>query len=103
MFNIGQEVICVDGEFNAEQIKRIPNRPLRDKIYTIRDCFRQKGVMVVLLKELVNPQLPASSDTTSDGGYGLYFEPNFRATRFAPLVPDLVEENEKVTELSFIL
>lgn len=101
MFRKGQEVICVDGEFNVEQIKRIPCRPIEDKIYTIRDFFRQKGTDVVLLEELVNPDLPLSQDTTTDGGYGYTFEPTFAVRRFAPLMPDLVDED--IVEMSYII
>ncbi len=102
MFNKGQEVICVDGNFHPESIKLIPNLPVQDKLYTIRDFFKSKGESVVLLEEIINPHLPLTQDNTSDGGHGFTFEPTFAARRFAPLIEhppieEFVEEFDLVS------
>lgn len=95
MFSKNQEVICINDQFHPESKKLIPNLPVENSIYTIRDCFGQKGTMVVLLNEIVNPHVNATNDSTGDGGYGFSFEPTFKADRFTTLLgTDLTEEFE---------
>jgi hypothetical protein len=73
------EIICIDDEFTQEQILHIPNRPVKDKIYTIRDIFYlPSGEVGIHLHELTNPNLPHPS------GLGT-FEPNFNSKRFTTL------------------
>lgn len=98
-----QKVVCVDGKFHPESIKLIENRPVENNVYTVRDCFMQKGQMVVLLEEIINKPLNMSNETTTDGGYGFSFEPNFKASRFVPLDELFDKEIESlVNEIEFV-
>lgn len=81
---IGQEVICVDDQFLPQQINLIPNRPVKDKLYTIRDIFTTRMGKAVHLEEITNPPLEHPS------GMGT-FEPSFAVNRFRPLVDDSIE------------
>ena len=87
MFQVGQRVVCVNDSFDARQRATIPNLPVRDETYTVRDAFRvtrngtAAGIWAVHLRELDNPDLPHPS------GLGT-FEPSFAAARFAPQAED---------------
>lgn len=73
-FKAGELVICIDDKFTEEQIALIPNRPIEDKVYTIREAFPVRGGKdAVRLEEIINPQIPEGTFT---------FEPSFNATRF---------------------
>ena len=90
---VGQEVVCIDGEFMPPQISLIPNRPKEDKIYTIRDIFTTRMGRALHLEEITNPQLEHPS------GLGT-FEPSFAIERFRPLIEDEVEATvEEVEEM----
>lgn len=110
MYQVGQRLVCVNDSFDARQRATIPNRPVRDEVYTVRDAFRvtrngtAAGIWAVHLRELSNPDLPHPS------GLGT-FEPSFAAERFAPqregevavereldvMLKELVEETELET------
>jgi len=92
MLKVNEKVVCINGNFHEESKKLIPNLPVENEIYTIRDSFRQKGEAVVLLNEITNPHLDISQDTTADGGYGFSFEPSFKASRFIPISDLELEE-----------
>ncbi len=81
---VGQEVICINDKFAPVQIEIIPNRPLENKMYTIRDIFTTRNGRAVHLEQLNNPLLSHPS------GMG-QFEPSFAIDRFRPIVSDDVE------------
>ena len=82
MYKVGQQVVCVNDAFDPLQCATIPNRPQRDKVYTVRDAFQvtrngtSSGIWALHLTEISNPHLSHPS------GLGT-FEPSFAATRFA--------------------
>ena len=87
-------LVCIDDAFHPESIKRIPNRPVKDEAYTVRDVIRMaNGRMGLLLHEITNPLL-------KDEVTGFEFEPSFAARRFAKLddMPDAEELLEAVNE-----
>jgi hypothetical protein len=88
---VGQEVICIDDKFKPEQIALIPNRPVEDKIYTIRDIFTTRNGRAVHLEQITNPHLEHPS------GLGT-FEPSFSVDRFVTLLDADVEVEEEVLE-----
>ncbi len=92
---VGQEVVCIDDNFMPEQILLIPNRPVEDKIYTIRDIFSTRMGQAVHLEEIANPPLEHPS------GLGT-FEPSFSVDRFRPLISDDVHVEEEVEEAVFM-
>ena len=87
MFQVGQRIVCVNDTFDARQRATIPNLPVKDEVYTVRDVFQvtrnqtASGIWAVHLRELTNPDLPHPS------GLGT-FEPSFAAERFAPQAED---------------
>lgn len=89
---IGQQVICINDKFNAEQIKIIPNRPVEGKIYTIRDIFPVLDSVLglggkgVLLEEIINPFIENNMNTQYS------FEPNFSSHRFKPILETEIKE-----------
>lgn len=94
--NIGTEVICINDVFSDEQIKLIPNRPKKDKIYVVRDSFKTRNGNALHLMEITNPPLKHPS------GMGT-FEPSFSSERFAPLISDeLLSELLEETELEVL-
>lgn len=78
---VGQDVICINDVFKPEQIALIPNRPVEDKTYTIRDIFTTRMGRAILLNEITNPHLEHPS------GMGT-FEPSFSIDRFTTLLSD---------------
>lgn len=82
------EVICINDSFPTESIARIPNRPVRDKIYHFRDVIlypnKTKGV---LLEEIINPHLSHPT------GLGT-FEPTFNINRFANLDMTIISQEQ---------
>lgn len=103
MFQTGQRVVCVNDDFEPWVYDLYRALPKKDQVYTIRavsvgrskpqfrvDDEAQLRItaaefdLLVLLKELVNPDDPHSSVKQELG---------FRADRFAPLQEDEVEED----------
>lgn len=78
---VGQDVVCIDDKFSAEQEALIPNRPVEGSIYTVRDVFTTRMGRAIHLAELRNPPLNHPS------GLG-QFEPSFSVERFQPLLTD---------------
>lgn len=95
IMKIGQEVICIDDHFLPQQIELIPNRPVQDKIYTIRDIFSTRMGRALHLEEITNPQLEHPS------GLGT-FEPSFAVDRFRPLISDEILETVEEEEAVFV-
>lgn len=60
MFEIGEQVVCIDASMQAHTIeeltKDVPNWIVQDKKYTIRGFNENDGIVLgVLLEEVVNP------------------------------------------------
>lgn len=105
---LGKKVICVNDNFShlsKEQLAGIPNRPVKDKTYVIRDAFKTFNGWAYHLVEISNPHLDHPS------GMGT-FEPSFNQNRFTdPIegggrtlsirskVKDKTKEIEKIGEL----
>ena len=104
MFKTGQQVVCINDDFDAWVYDLYRALPKKDSIYTVRSVgvgrsnptfavnddaeIQLTGAefdMLILLKELLNPDDPHSSVKQELG---------FRAERFAPLLEDEEEEEE---------
>lgn len=102
MFQNGQRVVCINDDFEPWVYDIYRALPKKDKIYTVRSVgigrsnptfavnddaeIKLTGAefdMLILLKELNNPDDPHSSVKQELG---------FRAERFAPLQEETVEE-----------
>lgn len=85
-FDIGQQVVCVDDIFEGKGWIRVPHKPQRNQVYTVRGCcefeYEVGGVKsAVLLEELLNPKISVPLPSKS-----LFFgEPPFPACRFRPV------------------
>lgn len=77
-FHVGQAVVCIKGDGWRPEFTAV-NRPVKGKVYTIRQVIIDGGDCLLWLKELLNPALKP-----------FLFEPGFLAYRFAPveLLPD---------------
>lgn len=108
MFKTGQKVVCVDDQFEPWVYDLYKSLPKRDQIYTVRALRAGRSNpkftvndeaeikladaqfdILLLLKELLNPDDPHSSVKQELG---------FRSDRFAPLLeePEEAEEEELV-------
>ncbi|MFC5454841.1 hypothetical protein [Prosthecobacter fluviatilis] len=104
MFKTGQQVVCIDDQFDPWVFDLYKSLPKKDEIYTVRAIragrsnpqfvvnddaeIKLAGAefdILLLLKELNNPDDPHSSVKQELG---------FRSERFAPLL----EETEEVEE-----
>jgi hypothetical protein len=102
MFKTGQQVVCIDDDFEPWVFDLYRALPKKDQIYTVRAVgvgrsnpqfvvnddaqIKITGAefdFLILLKELLNPDDPHSSAKQELG---------FRAERFAPLLEDTEEE-----------
>ena len=83
---IGTLVECIDDRFNAEQLKKIPNRPQKGNHYMIREIIELGHLVGVMLEEIRNP-LTAKFK-------GQDIEPNFNIERFREIegLDDLYDE-----------
>ncbi|MCU0450234.1 MAG: hypothetical protein MUC97_10420 [Bernardetiaceae bacterium] len=96
MFNIGDRVVCVNGDFsmypNIYDLYR--QLPRRDEVYTVRERqFLQGTGYRLLLEEIENP--PVYIDMVKG-----MVEPGFDARRFALLNnPQQVHAGQAVEEL----
>ena len=105
MFKTGQQVVCINDDFEPWVYDLYRSLPKKDKIYTVRSVgvgrsnpqfavnddaeIQLTGAefdMLILLKELLNPDDPHSSVKQELG---------FRAERFAPLLEDEDEAEER--------
>lgn len=71
----GTQVICIDDKFDPKLVSLIPNRPIRDEIYTVRETLLTRNGKAIQLEELRNPAL---YDELHKG----MFEPSFHVRRF---------------------
>ena len=92
MIKEGDQVVCIDDVFDARSLEIIPNRPIKDNIYTIREMryYDMHDKMGVTLMEIKN------SKNVRDL-FGKTQEPSFNITRFAPL--DQVLDSISIEEL----
>ena len=105
MFKTGQQVVCINDDFEPWVYDLYRSLPKKDKISTVRSVgvgrsnptfavnndaeIKLTGAefdMLILLKELLNPDDPHSSVKQELG---------FRAERFAPLLEDEDEAEER--------
>lgn len=88
MIKKGDKVVCIDDVFDPRSVMIIPNRPKKDRIYTIRELryYDMHDKMGVLLEEVKN------SDNVRDF-FGKTQEPSFNINRFAPL-DDILDQIE---------
>ncbi|MBK9016798.1 MAG: hypothetical protein IPM82_23500 [Saprospiraceae bacterium] len=91
------DIICIDDHFTPEQMADIPNRPIKDNLYSIRDVVKSANGIGLLLNEIQNPH----NGWTTRNGMKFTFEPNFNINRFAdlqhmPLNYEMVKEVQKV-------
>lgn len=88
-------VLCINDTFTELQQSLIPNRPVKDRIYTIRDVIRTLGGAVgLLLEEIKNPPLEHPS------GLGT-FEPNFDIKRFRDINGDILNLAEILADVKY--
>ena len=92
MIKEGDQVVCVDDVFDPKSVKIIPNRPVKDNIYTIREIryYDMHDKMGVTLVEVKNPIHVRDF-------FGRLQEPSFNIIRFAPL--DKVLDEISIEEL----
>jgi hypothetical protein len=91
MIKFGSRVICINDQFSEEQIAMIPNRPVRDRQYTIDEVMITRRGRAVTLVEIDNPPL------THPTGLGT-FVPSFDINRFRDLAEAPAEEVKKAEE-----
>ena len=91
MIKFGSRVVCINDLFSDEQIAMIPNRPVKDKQYTIDEVMITRRGKAVTLVEIDNPPL------THPTGLGT-FTPSFDINRFRSLEEVPVEEVRKADE-----
>lgn len=77
----GAQVICIDDKFDAKLVSLIPNRPVKDEMYTVRETLLTRNGKAIQLEELVNPYL-------YDDVFKGKFEPSFHVRRFRIVDPD---------------
>lgn len=81
---------CINDTFTPEQIQKIPNRPVKGEIYTLRGRVHTKNGLGYLLVELKNPMMAPDQGNA---------EQNFAAKRFVPVEDsdsgDLIEINKQ--------
>lgn len=75
------DIICINDSFTPEQMADIPNRPIKGKMYTIRDIVKSGNGTGLLLNEIHNPK----TGWTIRDGMKFTFEPNFSIKRFSDI------------------
>lgn len=85
MIKFGSRVVCINDSFSDEQLALIPNRPVKDKEYTIDEVMITRRGKAVTLVEIDNPPL------THPTGLGTFI-PSFDINRFRELVEAPAEE-----------
>ena len=91
MIKFGSRVVCINDSFSDEQVAMIPNRPVRDKQYTIDEVMITRRGKAVTLVEIDNPLL------THPTGLGTFI-PSFDINRFKELEEVPAEEVRKAEE-----
>lgn len=80
MIKEGDQVVCIDDVFDPRSMQIIPNRPVKDNIYTVRelryyDLHDKVGITLVEVKNAHNVR----------DFFGKVQEPSFNIIRFVPL------------------
>ena len=93
MIKEGDQVVCVDDVFDPRSIEIIPNKPIKDNIYTVREMryYDMHDKMGITLVEIRNP-------INVKDCFGRKLEPSFNIIRFAPL--DEVLDSISIEELN---
>jgi hypothetical protein len=80
MIKEGDTVVCIDDSFHERVFDIIPYRPVKDRMYTVREIHYHNvnDKVGVLLNEIHNP--PVLS-----GVLKVKLEPTFNIIRFAPI------------------
>jgi hypothetical protein len=79
MFQVGQKVVCINGEYDFAAKVCVPNLPAKGRIYTVRDLTTEGSGPGIRLYELVNPSILHSN-------YPQPVEPAFHPDRFRPVI-----------------
>ena len=92
MIKEGDQVVCIDDVFDPRSMEIIPNRPIKDNIYTVREMryYDLHDKMGITLMEIKNPLIVRDT-------FGRKQEPSFNIIRFAPL--DEVLDSISIEEL----
>ena len=61
----GTQVICIDDKFDAKLVSLIPNRPVKDEVYTVRETLLTRNGKAIQLEEIHNPKLYDGTTTIS--------------------------------------
>jgi len=105
MFEKGQKVACINGDFSATIRRIYQELPVKDEIYTVRAVRIGRAKVtseagggndisyLVLLEELHNPDDPYMHENASE-------EMGFRSDRFAPL-EEIADEESIYAEEQF--
>ena len=94
---VGSYVICIDGKFSSEQLKKLSNTPKEGEYYTIRDIVDYPEYQRVGLRlEEISCKPIKRSD-------GTIHEPTFNIFRFRELgvPPSLEAEIEEALDQEF--
>ena len=93
MIKEGDQVVCINDVFDPRSMEIIPNRPIKDNIYTVREMryYDMHDKMGVTLVEIKNPIIVRDM-------LGTRQEPSFNIIRFAPL--DEVLDSISIEELN---
>lgn len=96
------EIVCINAKFTPKQLELFRyydiKIPETEVVYSIRDLIRTFNGSGILLKQIVNPEIPMKP--------GFYFEPNWALWRFTTLlgesltISDILEslKSEKLNE-----
>jgi len=91
MFRIGQKIICINNL--PDPTRKLPDgfkTLVKDKIYTIRDIYEIKGVIGILLNEVINDIHPKSKQEI---GYSIdRFRPLIDNGLLSDLLSNIVDE-----------
>jgi hypothetical protein len=92
MIKEGDQVVCIDDVFDPRSVILIPNRPVKDNIYTVREMryYDMHDKLGLTLVEIKNPKCVKDF-------FGRLQEPSFNVIRFAPL--DKVLDSISIEEL----
>lgn len=88
------DIICINDHFSQDLELYFQKygiiKPIRDKVYTIREIVKNTvGEKGVLLEELINPPTPSISPLT---GFKGMREQDWKLSRFRTLSGDLINE-----------
>lgn len=92
----GTSVICINDKFDTELVSLIPNRPVENKLYTVRDSLLTRNGKAVHLEEITNPSL---YDKIHNG----FFEPSFHVKRFRLAQPEETKQLEEYELSTFAI